>query len=53
MGSIKFKSIDATGTSAMAKIEFYIGNKLTYVDYISVYKFKDGWKIVDKIFYKL
>ncbi|MBC8321836.1 MAG: nuclear transport factor 2 family protein [Bacteroidetes bacterium] len=37
----------------MAKFEFYIGNKLTYIDYISLDKFKDGWKIVSKIFYKL
>ena len=51
--TVKFKSIDVTGTAAMAKIEFYIGKKLTYVDYISLYKFKDGWKMVNKIFYKL
>ena len=50
--SIKFISIDITGTAAMAKIEFYVGKKLTYVDYISLYKFKDGWKMVNKIFYK-
>ncbi len=53
MVSIKFKSVDVTGTAAMAKIEFYIGSKLTYVDYISLYKFEDGWKMVNKIFYKL
>lgn len=52
-GNIKFKHVDVTGTAAMAKIEFYIGNKLTYVDYISLYKFDDGWKMVNKIFYKL
>ena len=50
--SIKFKNIDVTGTAAMAKIEFFIGDKLTYVDYISLYKFEDGWKMVNKIFYK-
>jgi Putative lumazine-binding len=50
--SIKFKHIDVTGTAAMVKIEFYIGIKLTYVDYISLYKFDDGWKMVNKIFYK-
>ncbi|NOZ48233.1 MAG: nuclear transport factor 2 family protein [Chlorobi bacterium] len=51
--SVKFKSIDVTGTAAMAKIEFYVGEKFTYVDYISLYKFSDGWKMVNKIFYKL
>ena len=51
--SIKFKSIDITGTAAVAKIEFYIGTKPTYIDYISLYKFEGGWKMVNKIFYKL
>lgn len=51
--SVKFNSVDVTGTAGMAKIEFYIGDKLTYVDYISLYKFEDGWKMVNKIFYKL
>jgi len=50
--SVKFKSVDVTGTAGMAKIEFYIGDNLTYVDYISLYKFEDGWKMVNKIFYK-
>ena len=53
MVSVIFESIDITGTAAMAKIEFYIGDKLTYVDYISLYKFENGWKMVNKIFYKL
>ncbi|MFC2106904.1 nuclear transport factor 2 family protein [Bacteroidota bacterium] len=51
--TIKFLNVDVTGTAAMAKIEFYVGKKLTYVDYISLYKFEDGWKMVNKIFYKL
>lgn len=51
--SVKYLSIDITGSAAMAKIEFYIGTKLTYVDYISLYKFESGWKMVSKIFYKV
>lgn len=50
--SIKFLSIDITGTAAVAKIEFYVGERLTFVDYISLYKFESGWKMVNKIFYK-
>lgn len=50
--SIKFLSVDITGTAAVSKIEFYVGEKLTYVDYISLYKFEDGWKMVNKIYYK-
>ena len=51
--TIKFLSIDITGTAAVAKIEFYVGEKLTYIDYISLYKFEGKWKMVNKIFYKL
>ncbi|OQY02028.1 MAG: hypothetical protein B6I20_07330 [Bacteroidetes bacterium 4572_117] len=50
--SIKFLSIDITEIVAVAKFEFYVGNKLTYVDYQSLYKFPDGWRIVSKVFYK-
>ena len=51
--TIQFENIDITGTAAMAKIEFFVGKKLTYVDYISLYKFDNGWKMVNKIFYKI
>ena len=51
--TVKFLSIDITGTAAVAKIEFYVGEKLTYIDYISLYKFEGKWKMVNKIFYKL
>jgi len=51
--SVLFKSIDISGTAAVAKIESYVGSKLTFIDYISLYKFESGWKIVSKIFYRL
>lgn len=51
--TVKFLEVDVTGSAAMVKLEFYIGEELTYIDYISLYKFKSGWKIVGKIFYKL
>lgn len=50
--SIKFLNIDITGTAAVAKIEFYVGDQLTFIDYISLYKFGQKWKMVNKIFYK-
>ncbi|WP_439184880.1 nuclear transport factor 2 family protein [Carboxylicivirga taeanensis] len=50
--SIKFLSVDVTGTAAVAKFEFYVGKELKYIDYLSLYKFDDGWKLVSKIFYK-
>jgi hypothetical protein len=50
--SVTFESIDITGNAAVAKIKFFVGEKLTYVDYIALYKFPNGWKMVNKIYYK-
>jgi len=51
--TVNFINIDVTGTAAVVKLEFFVGKKKTYIDYISLYKFESGWKIVNKIFYKL
>ena len=50
--SIKFLNVDVAGTAAVAKFEFYVGKQKKYVDYISLYKFEEGWKLVSKIYYK-
>ncbi|MBE0647640.1 MAG: nuclear transport factor 2 family protein [Bacteroidales bacterium] len=51
--TVKFPMIDITGTAAIVKLEFYVGKKLTYIDYISLYKFGEDWKLVNKIFFKI
>lgn len=51
--SVKFLDVDVTGSVAVAKFEFYVGEKLVYIDYQSLYKFEDGWKIVSKVFQKM
>ena len=48
--SVKFLNIDITGNASVAKIELYKNNKHIYTDYLSLYKFNEGWKIVGKIF---
>ncbi len=45
-----FKLIDITGNAACAKIEVYKGNTFFSTDYMLLYKFTDGWKVVSKIF---
>lgn len=50
--TVNFLSVDVTGTAAVVKLEFLVGGKKTYVDYLSLYKFEGQWKIVNKIFYK-
>ncbi len=52
MINVKFLTVDVTGTAAVVKLEFYVGDTKKYVDYLSLYKFESGWKIVSKIFYK-
>lgn len=51
--SIKFLNVDVTGNVAVAKFEFYVGNNLTFIDYLSMIKFGDAWKIVGKMYQKL
>jgi hypothetical protein len=51
--TIKFQFIDVSGTAAVAKIDFFEGDKLKFNDYLSLLKFKDGWKIVCKTYYAI
>lgn len=46
----EFKSIDVTGYTAVAKVEIFHDGKLEYTDYLTLYKFNDGWKIMTKFF---
>jgi hypothetical protein len=46
----EFTQIDVTGNAAVAKVDIYRSGKHTFTDYLSLYKFPDGWKIVGKIF---
>ncbi len=51
--TVKFLFIDIAGNVAVAKIEFYEGEELNYIDYLSLIKFEDGWKIVSKIAHRV
>jgi hypothetical protein len=46
-----FKKVMVTGYAAVAVIKIFYKDKPKYMDYISLYKFPDGWKIVTKIYY--
>lgn len=48
----KFPLIDITGNAAIAKIELFKGGKMIFTDYLSLYKFEEGWMIVSKIYYR-
>lgn len=49
----KYPMIDITGNAAIAKVELYRDGKQIFTDYLSLYKFDDGWKIVSKIYYRI
>jgi len=51
--TLQFLNIDVEGTAAVAKIAFYTGKTLSYIDFLSLYKFDSGWKIVSKIYYQI
>jgi hypothetical protein len=48
----RFALIDITGTAAVCKVELTRDGKLVFTDYLSLYKFEDGWKIVGKVFHR-
>ncbi|PLX15947.1 MAG: hypothetical protein C0597_08305 [Marinilabiliales bacterium] len=51
--TVKYLFIDIAGNVAVAKIEFYEGKSMNYIDYLSLMKFEDGWKIVGKIAHRV
>ncbi len=48
----RLSNIDITGSAASVKVELFQQGKQTYTDYLSLIKFKSGWKIVAKIYNK-
>jgi hypothetical protein len=48
----KFISVDVTGLAAFVKLELYRENKKTFTDYLALYKFPEGWRIVSKTFFR-
>jgi len=48
----EFKFVDITGDACIAKIKLFKDGKQIFTDYLSLYKFKNGWRIVSKISYR-
>ena len=46
----EFPVVDVTANEAVVKVELYRDGKHAFTDYLLLYKFPDGWKIVSKIF---
>lgn len=48
----KFLEVEITGTEALVKLELHRDRQRIFTDYISLYKFEDGWKMVSKVYYQ-
>jgi hypothetical protein len=46
----KITVLDRTGDTAVAKVDLFRDGKQIFTDYISLYRLKDGWKLVGKVF---
>lgn len=49
--SCRIASIQVAGTAATARLEL-VYDEFTFIDFMNLLKTKDGWKIVNKIFYR-
>ena len=48
----KFVNVDITGNAGVVKLELYREGKKVFTDYLVLYKFTEGWRIVSKTFYR-
>jgi hypothetical protein len=46
----EFAAVDVAGHAATARVELHKGGKHVFTDFLSLYRFADGWKIVAKTF---
>lgn len=49
----EYPLVDITGNAAVVKVELYRGDEMIFTDYLSLYKFKEGWRIVSKIYHRM
>ena len=47
----EFPHVDVMDNTASVRVEVFRDGKHTFTDYLLLYKFADGWKIVSKAFY--
>jgi ketosteroid isomerase-like protein len=47
----EYPVVDVTGNTAVVRVELHRDGKHIFTDYLSLYRFADGWKIVAKVFH--
>jgi hypothetical protein len=48
----EFSLVDVVGDAAVVRVEIFRNDKHIFSDYLSLYRFPEGWKIVGKIYYR-
>lgn len=48
----KYLEVDVTGDAAVVKLELHRDGVLLFTDYLCLYRFEEGWKIVSKLFHR-
>jgi hypothetical protein len=48
----KFVNVDISGNAAVVKLDLFREGKRTFTDYLVLYKFTEGWRIVSKTYYR-
>ena len=46
----EYPLVDVTGNTAVVRVEVHRDGTHAFTDYLSLYRFADGWKIVAKVF---
>jgi hypothetical protein len=47
-----FPVVEVAGTAAMCEVHLSRGGRQVFTDFLLLYRFEDGWKIVGKSFYR-
>ena len=47
----EFPQVSVSGNTASVRVEVYRDGRHTFTDYLLLYKFADGWRIVSKVYY--
>lgn len=45
--------VDVAGNAAVARVELFREGKHLFTDFLMLYQFEEGWKIVSKTFYRI
>ncbi|HQU71577.1 MAG TPA: nuclear transport factor 2 family protein [Calditrichia bacterium] len=48
----EFALVSVSGSAAVVRVELYRDGKHLFSDFLNLYQFEDGWKIVAKTFYR-